>query len=62
MRYATSNNNTPEMFARIVVKCAPKCVVFEQVPLFKRTSDYQAVMRVLGGCYVIIVVEAGIMT
>jgi site-specific DNA-cytosine methylase len=46
--YAASSNALPETFARIIAKCAPKCVVFEQVPLFKHTSDYQSVMKMLG--------------
>jgi DNA (cytosine-5)-methyltransferase 1 len=37
-QYATSNNTLPAAFARIVAGCEPKCVVFEQVPLFKHTA------------------------
>jgi DNA (cytosine-5)-methyltransferase 1 len=39
----------------MVVECSPKpkVVVFEQVPLFQHTSDYQRVLKVLGECYTV---------
>jgi DNA (cytosine-5)-methyltransferase 1 len=51
--YERTNNVLAGVFARIVGTCAPRCVAFEQVPLFRHSTAYAELVGLLGTTYIL---------